>query len=134
MTTLEGYVSAFEITPASTDGRESLRDLVSGRSGLVILGDKGYVGEALAQDMERQGVCVLALKRSNSKTDWPKLARQLVFKLRRRIETVFSQLSGQLNAERVLAKSPQGLLRLARGQNPGVRPLSGVERHVLWSL
>ncbi len=109
LTTLEGYVSAFEITPASTDDREGLRDLVSGRSDLVILGDKGHVGEALAQDMERQGVRVLALKRSNSKTNWPKPARQLVFKLRRRIETVFSQLSGQPNAERVLAKSPQGL-------------------------
>ncbi len=109
LATLEGYVSAFETTPASTDDREGPHGLVSGRSGLVILGDKGYVGEALAQDMERQGVRVLALKRSNSKTDWPKPARQLVFKLRGRIETAFSQLSGQLNAERVLAKSPQGL-------------------------
>ena len=35
--------------------------------------------------------------------------RQLIFGLRRRIETVFSQLSEQLNAERVLAKSFQGL-------------------------
>ena len=35
--------------------------------------------------------------------------RQLIFGLRRRIETVFSQLSEQLHAERVLAKSFQGL-------------------------
>lgn len=109
LTTLEGYVSAFEITPASTDDREGLRDLVAGRSGLVVLGDKGYAGETLAQDMRQQGVLLLALKPSNRKTNWPKPARQLIFKLRRRIETVFSQLSGQLNAERVLAKSFQGL-------------------------
>ena len=51
----------------------------------------------------------MALKRSNSKTDWPGSVRQLIFKLRRRVETVFSQLSEQLNAERVLAKSFQGL-------------------------
>jgi flagellin-specific chaperone FliS len=51
----------------------------------------------------------MALKRSNSKTNWPKEVRQLIFKQRRRVETVFSQLSGQLNAERVFARSFQGL-------------------------
>ena len=52
---------------------------------------------------------IMALKRSNSKNNYPKSVRQLIFRLRRRIETVFSQLSEQLNAERVLAKSFQGL-------------------------
>lgn len=88
--TLEGYITAFEITPASTDDREGLRDLVENRSDIVILGDKGYVGENLAHEMEEQGICLMALKRSNSKTDWPKSVRQLIFKLRRRVETVFS--------------------------------------------
>ena len=59
--------------------------------------------------MHSQGICLMALKRSNSKKDWPKTVRQLIFRLRRRVETVFSQLSEQLNAERVLAKSFQGL-------------------------
>lgn len=109
MITLEGYITSFEITPASTDDREGLRDIVEGASDLVILGDKGYVGENLARDMSDQGICLMALKRSNSKFDWPKSVRQLIFKLRRRVETVFSQLSEQLNAERVMAKSFQGL-------------------------
>ena len=107
--TLEGYITAFEITPASTDDRDGLRDLVETQSNLVILGDKGYVGERLMQEMAEKGICLMALKRSNSKTDFPKSVRQLIFKLRRRVETVFSQLSEQLNAERVLAKSFQGL-------------------------
>ena len=51
----------------------------------------------------------MALKRSNSKADWLKSVSQLIFKLRRRVETVFFQLSEQLNSERVLAKSFQGL-------------------------
>ena len=109
LVTLEGYITSFEITPASTDDREGLRDIADSQSGLVILGDKGYVGENLMLEMEEQGICLLALKRSNSKTNWSKSFRQLIFKLRRRVETVFSQLSGQLNAERVLAKSFQGL-------------------------
>ena len=109
MVTLDGYITAFEITPASTDEREGLRDLVEGQSGLVVLADKGYIGEALAEDMSEQGICLMALKRSNSKMNWPKPVRQLIFRLRRRMETVFSQLAGQLNAERVLSKSFQGL-------------------------
>ena len=109
MITLEGYITTFEITPASTDDREGLRDIVEGQSGLVIFGDKGYVGEALARELSAQGICLMALKRTNSKSDWPKTVRQLIFKVRRRVETVFSQLSEQLNAERVLAKSFQGL-------------------------
>ena len=59
--------------------------------------------------MQEQTICLLPLKRSNSKENWPKSVRQLIFKLRRRVETVFSQLSSQLNARRVLAKSFQGL-------------------------
>lgn len=107
--TLEGYITAFEITPASTDDREGLRDLMDGCSNVTILADKGYVSGKLFQEMQKQNICLFALKRSNSKENWPKPVRQLVFKLRRRVETVFSQLSGQLNAERVLAKSFQGL-------------------------
>ena len=107
--TLEGYIAALEITAASVDDREGLRDLVEGMEGLVILGDKGYVGETLAQDLASRGNCLMTLKRSNSKANWPREVRQVIFKQRRRVETVFSQLSGQLNAERVLARSFQGL-------------------------
>ena len=87
---------------------------MDGQSGLVLLGDKGYTGEALVGGLSKQGICLMALKRSNSRTDWPRHMRQLIFRLCRRVETVFPQLSGQLNAERVLARSFQGLcMRLA---------------------
>lgn len=82
--TLEGYITAFKITPAFTDDQEGLRDMVENRSNLVILGDKSYVGEDLAGEMKEQGLCLMVLERSNSKTDWPKTVRQLIFKLRRR--------------------------------------------------
>lgn len=107
--TLEGYITAFEITPASVDDREGLRDFAENCLGLVILGDKGYTGGALLQDMKEKGICLMSLKPSNYKDNWPKEVRQLIFRFRRRIETVFSQLSEQLNAEQVLAKSFQGL-------------------------
>ena len=109
MITLEGFITTFEITPASVDDREGLRDLTDGLSDITILGDKGYVGEHLLEEQKEQGICLMSLKRSNSKRNWPKSVKQLIFRLRRRVETVFSQLSEQLNAERVLAKSFQGL-------------------------
>ena len=107
--TLEGYITAFEITPASVDDREGLRDLAENHLGLVILGDKGYTGRILWEDMKQQGVCLMSLKPSNYKENWPREVRQLIFHFRRRVETVFSQLTEQTNAERVLAKSFRGL-------------------------
>lgn len=107
--TLEGYITAFEITPASVDDREGIRDFAENRLGLVILGDKGYTGEALFDDMQRSGICLMSLKPSNYKKNWPTEIRRLIFRFRRRVETVFSQLSEQLNAEKVLAKSFRGL-------------------------
>lgn len=107
--TIEGYITAFEVTPASVDDREGLRDFAENHLCLTILGDKGYTGERLLEDMHDKGICLMSLKPSSHKNNWPKELRQLIFRFRRRIETVFSQLSEQLNAEKVLAKSFGGL-------------------------
>lgn len=107
--TLEGYITAFEITPASTDDREGLRDLVETRPGLMVFGDKGYTWETLFEEMREKSICLMSLKPSNYKNNWPRKLRQLISRLRRRVETVFSQLSEQMNAEKVLAKSYRGL-------------------------
>lgn len=62
MITLEGCITAFEITPPSTDDRKGLRGIVEGQSGLVILGDKGCVGEALRREMSGQEICLMTIK------------------------------------------------------------------------
>ena len=108
--TLDGYITSFTVTPASVDDREGLRDLIAGHSGHTILADKGYIGDVLYDEMKSNGIILLALKRKNSKSQWPKDLRRTVFHHRRMVETSFSQLSEQLNAERVRAKSFQGLL------------------------
>lgn len=103
--TLGGYITSFGVTPASVDNRDGLRDLAGGLGDAVVLADKGYVGETFREEMQGQGICLVALKRSNSRADWSRPVRQRIFRQRRRGETVFSQL----NAERVLAKSVRGL-------------------------
>ena len=117
--TIEGYITAFEITPASVDDREGLRDFAENHLCLTVLGDKGYTGEQLWEDMQEKGICLMSLKPSNHKNNWPKEVRQVIFRFRRRIETVFSQLSEQLNAEKVLAKSFRGFMHPAAKQNSG---------------
>lgn len=107
--TIEGYITAFEITPASVDDREGLRDFDENHLCLTVLGDKGYTGEQLWEDMQEKGICLMSLRPSNHKNNWLKEVRQVIFRFRRRIETVFSQLSEQLNAKKVLAKSFRGL-------------------------
>lgn len=107
--TIDGYITAFEITPASIDDREGLRDFAENDLCFTVLGDKGYTGETLLQDMRDKGICLMSLKPSNYKQNWSKEIKQLIFRFRRRVETVFSQLSEQFNAERVLAKSFRGL-------------------------
>ena len=54
------------------------------------------------------------MKRDNSKNPYLKPFRQLIFKLRRRIETTFSQLTEQFNINKVLAKSLWGLITRLR--------------------
>lgn len=71
-------------------------------------------------EMQEQKNTLLALKRSNSKVKWPTSFRQLVFKLRRRVETVFSQLSEQLNAERVPGQNFSGIMHSPGKQNAGI--------------
>ena len=46
----------------------------------------------------------------NSKENYPKEIRQLIFKVRRRIETSFSQLTEQLNLNKVKSKSMLGFI------------------------
>ena len=109
MVTLQGYITAFEITPASVDDREGLQEMADSLSGFRILADKGYAGKNLYSAMQKQGICLMALRPSNYKEQFPKRVRQTIFQFRRIAETIFSQLSGELNTEGVLAKSFRGL-------------------------
>ena len=109
MVTLEGFITTFVLTPASVDDRKALQDMSDQFSGSVILGDKGYVSQSLKEELKNQNIDLISLKRSNSKEYVKPSIRQLIFRFRRRIETVFSQLREQFHAERVLAKSFSGL-------------------------
>ena len=106
-----GYITDFLITPASTDDRAAVWELVENyRRRIALIGDKGYVSPILARDlMTEKGIQLFALKKKNDKNQDPKWLRRAIFKIRRRIETSFSQLTRQFRAESTLAKAFWGL-------------------------
>jgi len=111
MCTQNGYITDFLITPAATDDRTAVWELVENyHRHLALVGDKGYISPILARDlMTEKAIQLFALKKNNAKNQDPKWLRRAVFKIRRRIETSFSQLARQFRAESTLAKAFWGL-------------------------
>lgn len=110
ITTSEGAVKLFEITPANVDDRKGLADFSAVLPvNSTVIADKGYQSQKLEKSLADVGISLLALRRNNSLKNYSTNFRQMIFKMRRRIETDFSQLSAQFNIERVLAKKFQGL-------------------------
>lgn len=115
LATLDDFVTDFSITSANTDDREGVWALTDSYRQITLIGDEGFIGTKLAADLKTEkGISLLPVVRGNSKSQFPKAIRQLIFKLRRRIETSASQLTQQLNIERVMAKSYWGLLSRAK--------------------
>ena len=108
---LDSFITDFTITSANVDDREGVWDLVSSYRQITLIGDKGYIGKKLAFELKSEkDINLIPVLRSNSKMQAPKAISQLIFKLRRRIETSASQLVQQLNIEKVMAKSYWGFV------------------------
>lgn len=108
--TLDGYLVDIELTAANVDDRAILWELLTDAYQPIVLGDKGYIGDKIAQELKNEkNMTLLALKRANSKNPYPKNLRNWISKHRRRIETTFSQLAEQFHINEVLANSISGL-------------------------
>ena len=109
--TENGIISDFIITSANVDDKAAVWELVEQYNRhLLLIGDKGYTSARLADDLlDEKGIMLLYMKRDNAKDPYPKKLRQAIFKIRRRVETSFSQLADQFNIETTRAKSLWGL-------------------------
>ena len=69
--TLDGYIADIELTAANVDDRAILWELLSDTYEPIVLGDKGYIGDRIAQELNSEkGMILLALKRNNSKSPY----------------------------------------------------------------
>jgi hypothetical protein len=115
LTTVDGFLTDFVITPANIDDRNAIWDLCDKYKSISIIGDKGYINKRLTPELKTErDIDLIFLKRDNSKEKYPKDIRQLIFKARRRVETSFSQLSEQLNINKVKSKSLSGFFTRTR--------------------
>lgn len=109
VTDLYGNPIDYLLTKANVDDRDALYELSNMISIQTLFGDKGYVGNISAELKKEKGIDLYALKRGNSKNPLPKSFRNMISKLRRRIESTFNQLIEHFEIERVRANSILGL-------------------------
>jgi hypothetical protein len=65
LTTLDGYLTDFILTPVNIDDRAAVWDLTSYLSPVTIIGDKGYIGDKFISELkfEKKENCKSIFKR-----------------------------------------------------------------------
>jgi hypothetical protein len=110
LASLDGAITAFDLVPAHTDEREAVAGLLEAARNLIVLGDKGFIGQEWQVDWhQRRGHFLLTPKRRNQKDQNPPVLDQLMKRTRRLLETVIDQLKEHLHLERTRARTLPGL-------------------------
>ena len=105
---VSGVFKKIDLSKASIADIHYLQDIKEDISQCILIGDKAYLSSEIQLDLfQTQGVRLLTPKRVNQKEfrEYPQVFR----KLRKRIETLFSQLCDQFMIKRNYAKSFWGL-------------------------
>lgn len=109
ITDLYGNPIDYLLTKANVDDRDALYELSDIVYIHTVFGDKGYVGKVSEELKNEKNINLYALKKGNSKNPLSKPFRNMISKLRRRIESTFNQLIEHFNIEWVRANSMLGL-------------------------
>jgi hypothetical protein len=107
---LSGLILDFELTSANCTDLEAGFELLCAHTDLEVLGDKGYISAAKAAEFwEKNRIRLRTIPRSNQKQQASPAFRHFHNAVRQLIETVNSQLAGQLGIEKNYAHSFWGL-------------------------
>ena len=102
-----GVIQSLDLTKASVHDVHYLKDVKELFGNCMIIGDKGYIGRQHQINLfETAGIELEVPLRSNQKEQKPVM--WILKKVRKRIETVFSQLCDQFMMQRNYAKSFAG--------------------------
>lgn len=105
--TAAGVIESLDLTKASVHDVHYLKDVKELLSNCILTGDKGYIGrEHQINLFETAKIQLEVPLRSNQKDGKPVI--RILKKVRKRIETVFSQLCDQFMIQRNYAKSFTG--------------------------
>lgn len=100
---LRGVAVGVTVTAANVDERDAAYDVLSTIEGLV-LGDKGYIRPRFKADCEALGIDLQTPVRRNMKEPRPRWWLKLLQRVRKRIETVISQLEQRFNLAKTRAR------------------------------
>ena len=97
-----GVITRFSVAPANAHELSVVPELAEGTSGLLV-GDRNYHSPKTGEELRRMGVELLA-PYSSKKRDPAPTRSAFLSRLRYRIDTVFSQLTGRYSIKRVWAR------------------------------
>ena len=116
ITDLQGNPLDYVLIKANVDDQDVLFELSELVNIYILFGDKGYVGNIVQELKKEKNIKLYALKRGNSKNAVPRKFRNIISKLRRRIETTFYQLNECFNIERIRSNSKIWITNIIRNK------------------
>lgn len=99
---LNGFITAFVVTPANLDERLSLGDLIGKIRGMLI-GDKGFIDHKWKALLAQHGIDLQTPLRENMKDNRPKWTVKQLLKVRKSIETALSVLTDSFALTKIKA-------------------------------
>ncbi len=104
-----GELLSVKLTPGNTDDRHPVKELVKGLTG-HLYGDKGYLSQALSDELEAEGITLITSVRRNMKAKFLSLWDKIMLRKRFLIETVNDQLKNISQIEHSRHRSIVGFL------------------------
>jgi Transposase DDE domain len=107
LTDARGLPLGYTLVPAGEKEYEPLADLLTGTPSELVIADKGLWGRRYRERLAANGVELLTPARKRTPAN--DAGERRLASVRLAIESVFSNLKGQMRLERHLAKTPAGL-------------------------
>ena len=96
------FISVFVVTPANIGERQCLWEIADQVNGMLI-GDKGFIGEEWRENMALRGIDLQTPLRKNMVETRPKWAVRNLYRVRKRVETAISLLTGKFAITKIKA-------------------------------
>ena len=126
---LEGAVQFFDITSASASDVQYLSTVGQKLKNCHLIGDKGYISESYKQTLrEESKIFLFTDSRSNAKK--PHFIPPIYKGKRKKIETIFSQLSDQFNIQQNYAKTLLSYFNRIRSKLLSMTILNYINQHI----
>jgi hypothetical protein len=107
LTDERGLPLGYTVVPANEHEREPLADLLTGTPAEVVVADKGFWGQGFKNRLLADGIRLFTPDRTRTAANLG--FERALASTRLVIESVFSNLKGQMQLERHLARTPAGL-------------------------